>query len=77
MKTARNGDPARIAADFIAANPDLKWMDASNRGYFTLDITRDRIEAEYVFVPAVGGRSAVTTGKKTIVTEYGARKLSA
>lgn len=72
-----NGDPARIAADFIAANPDLKWMDASNRGYFTLDITRDRIEAEYVFVPAVGGRSAVTTGKKTIVTEYGARKLSA
>jgi alkaline phosphatase D len=71
------GDPARIAADFIAANPNLKWMDASQRGYFTLDITRDRIEAEYIFVPAMGGRSAVATGRKTIVAEHGARKLSA
>ncbi len=71
------GDPARIAADFIATNPNLKWMDASQRGYFTLDITRERIEAEYIFVPAAGGRSAVATGTRTIVAEHGARRLSA
>jgi alkaline phosphatase D len=70
------GDPAKIAADFIAANPNLKWMDTSQRGYFTMDITRDRIETEYVFVPATGGRSSVATGRKTIAVEYDARKLA-
>ena len=71
-----NGDAARVAADFMAANPNLKWMDASQRGYFTLDIRRDRIEAEYVFVPATGGRSAAATGTRTLTAEHGARKLS-
>lgn len=72
-----NGDAARVAADFIAANPNLRWMDASQRGYFTLDIRRDRIDAEYVFVPAMHGRSAVATGTKSLVVEYGARRFSA
>ena len=71
------GDPKRIAADFIAANGNLKWMDTSQRGYVTLDITRDRIEAEYVFVPALGGRSAIATGRKTISVAHGARQLDA
>jgi alkaline phosphatase D len=71
-----NGDASRIAADFIAANPALKWMDASQRGYFTLDITRDRIEAEYVFVPAVGARSTTVAGRRTLSVAHGARRLS-
>lgn len=71
-----NGDAARVASDFMAANPNLKWMDASQRGYFTLDIHRDRIDAEYVFVPAMSGRSAAATGTKTLTAEYGARKLT-
>jgi len=71
-----NGDAAKLAADFIAANNNLKWMDTSQRGYFTLDITRDRIEAEYLFVPAAAGRSTTVTGRKTITVEHGARTLS-
>lgn len=71
------GDPARIAADFIATNPNLRWMDASQRGYFSLDITHEHVEAEYVFVPAAGGRSAMATGRKTLAADYGARRLSA
>lgn len=71
------GDAARLAADFMAANPNLKWMDTSQRGYFTLDIRRDRIDCEYVFVPAMGGRSAVETGRRKLVTEYNARTLTA
>jgi alkaline phosphatase D len=70
------GDPLRIASDFSATNPDLKWMDASQRGYMVLDITRDRIETEYVFVPAKDGRSAVSTGSRKLVAEHGARRLS-
>ncbi len=71
-----NGDAARLAADFMAANPDLKWMDTSQRGYFTLDITRDRIEAEYVFVPATGGRSALASGTKRLSVAHNSRRLS-
>lgn len=70
-----NGDAARLASDFIAANPALKWIDTSQRGYFTLDITRDRIEAEYVFVPATGSRSSAETGRTKITVEHNARKL--
>lgn len=70
-----NGDAARLASDFMAANPNLKWMDASQRGYFTLDIRKDRIDAEYVFVPAIGGRSAAAAGTRTITVEHGARRL--
>ncbi len=71
-----NGDAARIAADFAATNPDLKWMDASQRGYFTLDITRNRIETEYVFVPAAGARTSTATGRKVLAVEHGARRLT-
>lgn len=71
-----NGDASRIAADFVAANPDLKWMEPSQRGYFTIDITRDRIEADYVFVPAVGARSPAATGHRALAVEHGARRLA-
>jgi alkaline phosphatase D len=61
----------------MAANPNLKWMDTSQRGYFTLDIRPDRIDTEFVFVPAIGGRSAVETGRKHLSVAYNARKLTA
>ena len=70
-----NGDATRLAADFIATNPQLRWMDASQRGYFTLDIRKDRIDTEYVFVPALGGRSAAETGRKMLSVAHGARRL--
>ena len=72
-----NGDAARLAADFMAANPNLKWMDTSQRGYFTLDIRPDRIDTEFVFVPAIGGRNAAETGRKRLSVDYNARRLSA
>ena len=61
----------------MAANPNLKWMDTSQRGYFTLDIRPDRIDTEFVFVPAIGGRNAAETGRKRLGVDYGARKLTA
>jgi alkaline phosphatase D len=70
-----NGDAARLAADFIATNPNLKWMDSSQRGYLTLDIRKDRIDTEYVFVAAAGGRNARETGRKKLSVAHGARRL--
>lgn len=70
-----NGDAAQLAADFMSTNPDLRWMDTSQRGYFTLDIRKDRIEAEYVFVPAAQGRTATSTGSRRLSVAHGARTL--
>ncbi len=70
-----NGDAARLAADFVATNPNLKWMDSSQRGYVTLDIRKDRIDTEYVFVPAAGVRSAKESGRKKLSVAHGARRL--
>ena len=70
-----NGNAAQLAADFMATNPNLKWMDTSQRGYFTLDIRKDRIDCEYVFVPAVGGRNPAETGRKKLSVAHGARTL--
>jgi alkaline phosphatase D len=77
MERRFTGDALKVAAAYVAANPGLKWMDASNRGYFTVDISKDRVEGEFVFVPAQGGRSTKEVGRKKLVAEYGARKLVA
>lgn len=68
------GDPTRIAADYLGASPAMRWMDSSQRGYMILDITRERIETEYVFVPAAT-RTAIASGSKRITVAHGARKL--
>jgi len=70
-----NGEAARLAADFVSTNPQLRWMDASQRGYFTLDLRKDRIDTEYVFVPALGGRRTEETGRKTLSVAHGARRM--
>lgn len=63
------GDPARIAADFLAANPALKWADTHRRGYMVLTLTRDRFEADYVFLPSRNERSTRLLGTQKLVTE--------
>jgi alkaline phosphatase D len=70
------GDSKRIAADFIAANPDLRWIDTSQRGYFVLDIGRDRIETEYVFMPVGPDRNGAAAGTRKVVSEHKSKKLA-
>ena len=38
-------------------------------------IALDRIEAEYLFVPAKDGRGVTVTGRKTLAVEHGGRHL--
>lgn len=70
------GDPALIAADFVASNPGLVWCDTSQKGYFTLDITRDAVTAEFVFVPSGAVRSSRETGRRILTVEAGARRIA-
>lgn len=69
------GDPTRIAADFLAANPALKWADTYRRGYMVLTITPDRVEADYVFLPSRSERSTGVLGTQKLVTERGGHAI--
>ena len=47
------GDPATIAAAFLAANPDLRYCDTSRRGYMLLDLDRESATGEWLFLPSL------------------------
>ncbi len=47
-------DPLIIAKGVVAANPqELRWMDASNRGYMNLTITPQAATNEWIFMQTV------------------------
>ncbi len=75
MERRFNGDATRIAKGFVDANPNMRWMDASQRGYVVLDVTRDRVEAEYVFLPSRDVRSTTPLGRQMFGVAHGARRL--
>lgn len=68
-------DPARIAADLVAANPALRWCDTSHRGYMTLTLDRDSARSEWTMLDTVRRRSLAVTGTTTAQVARGARRL--
>ena len=70
-----DGDPKRIAADLIAANPALKWCDTSRRGYMTVSLARDEARNDWLFLDTVAKRSLALSGTATASVGYGARTL--
>ena len=70
-----DGEPARIAADFIAANPGLKWCDTSRRGYMIVEFARDHAHCEWVFLPSRDRRSIELLGSASMVSEHGSGRL--
>ena len=45
--------PAQITQIFRGVVDDLRWMDASQRGYLLLTVTRAELQADWVFVSDV------------------------
>ncbi|KAK0331931.1 hypothetical protein LTR94_026956, partial [Friedmanniomyces endolithicus] len=50
-------DPMAVARGFIAANPELKWANTHQRGYMMIDISRDRVTGEWLFLDTIKARS--------------------
>jgi len=46
-------DPATVARELVASNPELKWCDMSRRGYMALTITPDTVANDWVMVDTV------------------------
>jgi alkaline phosphatase D len=68
-------DPKTIAAELVAASPELKWCDTSRRGYMALTLTPATATNEWVFMDtitqrttraSVGHRATVARGRNVM-----------
>jgi alkaline phosphatase D len=76
MEGSMAADPAIVAREFIAANPELKWADTSRRGYMMLDVTPQRVTGEWLFLQTIKARSTSIAGSHRMHVERG-RKVFA
>ena len=69
-------DGEKQLADLRAARPHLHYVDGRYRGYFTVDLTRERLQADYYAVATIHERSTKERFEKGFVTESGRNHLS-
>ncbi len=59
-----------------AVSPHLKYLEGESRGYMLIDLTRERLQADWYFVPGVASRSAAESKAATFVCERGSARLA-
>jgi alkaline phosphatase D len=64
-----------LLAETPKTRPHLKHLDGRFRGYVVLDVTRERLQADWWTVPAVNVRTAEQRFAKGLVSEAGSRHL--
>lgn len=57
----------QVARSLVAANPELKWCDTSNRGYMALTFTPDEMSCEWQLLDTVRARSTASRSKRASV----------
>jgi alkaline phosphatase D len=60
-----------------AARPHLKFVEAPQRGYVVVEITRERLQADWWFVPTITERVSDESRAIRLVSEAGAPRLVA
>jgi alkaline phosphatase D len=60
--------PEQVPA-LLAARPHLKYASADHRGYVVVDVTRERLQADWWYVPTIAERSASEQFGKGMVSE--------
>jgi alkaline phosphatase D len=70
-----DGQGRERAAALKVMCPHLKFMDGESRGYVLLDVTPQRVRAEYMFVPTVTTRSDQESRAAVLVAERGSSHL--
>jgi alkaline phosphatase D len=68
--------PASQLAGIQAARPHLKYVSGEHRGYVVLDVTRERLQADWWYVPTVLERTESEQFGKGMVSEAGHPSLS-
>ena len=59
------------AQKYRAERPHLRYVDGALRGYVVVDVTRERLQADWFYVPTVAERSTVETFGKGLVSAAG------
>ncbi|MBO9545935.1 alkaline phosphatase D family protein [Caulobacter sp.] len=70
-------DPKVVAQGFMAANPELKWADTSQRGYMMIQVTPQRVTGEWLFLQTIKARSTALSGSHRMSVERGRRVFTA
>lgn len=70
-------DPKVVAEGFMAANPELKWADTSQRGYMMMQITPQRVTGEWLFLQTIKAKSLELAGTHRMSVEKGRRVFAA
>lgn len=68
-------DGEKQLADLRAARPHLHYVDGRYRGYFVVDLTRERLQADYYAVATIEERSAKERFEQGFTTESGRNHL--
>jgi alkaline phosphatase D len=68
-------DGEQQLADLRAARPHLHYVDGRYRGYFIVDLTRERLQADYYAVATIEERSTRERFERGFVTESGRNHL--
>ena len=71
----RGPEGPKQLADTIAARPHLHYVDGRYRGYFVVDLTRERLQADFYRLATVQERSATETFEKGFISESGRNHL--
>lgn len=66
-----DGNIARMAADFVAASPELVWCDLRHRGFLLLDVQKQAVTGTWHFVDSGGVRTTAVSGRHTLAVERG------
>lgn len=68
--------PDELARDTLAANPQLKWCDTSQRGYMAVELTPRAASSEWRFMTTVRQRGTLLAGVQRMTVLAGQRKYS-
>jgi alkaline phosphatase D len=71
----RGPEGARQLADILASRPHLHYADGRYRGYFIVDLTRERLQADFYRVATITERSAQEQFEKGFISESGRNHL--
>jgi alkaline phosphatase D len=69
-------DPGIVAQGFVAANPELRWADTSQRGYMMIEITPRRVTGEWLFMRTIKARDTALAGTHHMHVERGRRTFA-
>lgn len=68
-------DGEKQLAGILAGRPHLHYVEGRYRGYFVVDLTRERLQADFYGVATVRDRSTKEKFEKGFVTESGRNHL--